>query len=229
MSGRKLCKSRLRLPRTLSPLTALAPCPLCVVVQTERDLLGKLDAGCVLLAVMAAHPDAHDIHTKACFALAKLSWQHIPNRQRLMGLGAPAIITRVMDRHPKSLPIQMAAAAALVSLYMPLAAPQQGCSSTTPHDADNQRAMHQTDGAAEVQAFAAVVSSHTRPAALVGLPHVVKGLWTCAVQVRALATFPGEPELEVSCSPALLFLLEASGGQQPVLEDRDTAIRYQRC
>jgi hypothetical protein len=83
-----------------------------------------------------------------------------------MGLGAPAIITRVMDRHPKSLPIQMAAAAALVSLYMPLAAPQQGCSSTMPHDADNQRAMHQTDGAAEVQAFAAVVRSHTRTAAL---------------------------------------------------------------
>lgn len=45
-------------------------------------------------------------------------------------------------------------------------------------------------------------------------------------QVRALATFPDEPELEVSGSPALLFLLEACHGQQPFLEDKDSATRW---
>lgn len=50
-------------------------------------------------------------------------------------------------------------------------------------------------------------NTHTKPQAL----------------IRALASLPAEPELELSASPALLFLLEAVDGRQPLLDDPEAA------
>lgn len=41
--------------------------------------------------------------------------------------------------------------------------------------------------------------------------------------VRALATIPAESELEISASPALLFLLEVVNGRHQLLDDQPTA------
>ncbi|GAB5030728.1 ring finger [Nannochloropsis oceanica] len=87
----------------------------------ERGALGQVDAGRVLLAVMAAHPDARDIQVKCCFTLAKLAWQHPENRQRLVALKAALVVTQALKKHPVDVPVQVAGAAAMVALYMPLA------------------------------------------------------------------------------------------------------------
>lgn len=116
---------------------------------------------------MAAHADAHDVHSKSCFTLAKLAWQHSRNRQRLLSLGAPSIITRIMDRHPASLAVQMAAAAALISLYMPLSTPTHG-SSVAPFSSASSASPGKaplatcTNGVMEAQAFAALVRRPSR-------------------------------------------------------------------
>jgi hypothetical protein len=49
----------------------------------------------VLLAVMAAHPDAKDLQLKTCFALSKLAWQHEENKRRCLELRAPVMLARV--------------------------------------------------------------------------------------------------------------------------------------
>lgn len=44
---------------------------------------------------------------KCCFALAKLCWQHEPNRRRLVGLRAALVVTRVLNQHPLDLPVRV--------------------------------------------------------------------------------------------------------------------------
>ncbi|KAM3571482.1 hypothetical protein VYU27_006489 [Nannochloropsis oceanica] len=204
----------------------------------ERGALGQVDAGRVLLAVMAAHPDARDIQVKCCFTLAKLAWQHPENRQRLVALKAALVVTQALKKHPVDVPVQVAGAAAMVALYMPLAVGHDLSESRNGNGTTillNKTAVLLTSPSqpphANGTALAAREIETGEAAAGRGKGSFVEGNGYPEAQafqalVCALAAIPAEPELELSASPALLFLLEAVNDRQPLLDDVTTAARF---
>ena len=70
---------------------------------------------CIHVSYIRIHVHIHThTHTptpfkqvKCSFALAKLCWQHEPNRRRLIGLRAALVVTRVLNQHPTDLPVRV--------------------------------------------------------------------------------------------------------------------------
>ncbi|TFJ86993.1 hypothetical protein NSK_001327 [Nannochloropsis salina CCMP1776] len=216
----------------------------------ERSCLGQLDCCRVLLAVMAAHPDARDLQVKCCFAIAKLAWQHAENRHRLVALKAALVVTQIFNKHPFDVAIHVAGSAAMVALYMPLALAQRLAEKATTILL-NKTAFLLTSPSAQHKFHHHLPSvlangsespplqqaagwnrenpAKERPTEMNGPTGDGDGraeAQAFQALVRALATIPAESELEISASPALLFLLEVVNGRHQLLDDQPTASNF---